>query len=210
MLAKGAASWFDQRGPGLNLQAAQAKEAEYKAAGLAHLTADVEQVLQAAVAPDPLPLALPAPPGGGSREAPQAAAATPPLSRIRVELKAPELKRPSIGKVYAHGQLPVVVDDLAKQLPVPGNPLAGLSGMLREEDINHNAVMEAFSRLDSEIQGWGEHAEATGYGLLPVEEGAEEAEDYTDNTFLTGVAMEGNRGEAQEDAEVLEPSGGRD
>ncbi len=108
----------------------------------------------------------------------------------RVELKPPVLKPPSLSQLYGHAQLPVIIDDLAKVLPDPNNPLAGMTGMLTEKDISHDAVMAAFSRLDSEIRGWGTYAEETGYGLEPVDEGQEEDhEDYTDNTFLTGIGM---------------------
>jgi len=181
-------------------RAVRAIDAEYRAAGLPELTANPDKVLQAAVAPEPsaILLALPSPADELSVAAtlPVSEEPSSQLSRIRVELNAPQLKPPSLSDTYTVAKIPVVIDETAKPLPDPNNPLAGMTGMVRDEDINHNAVMEAFGRLNSEIVGWGVHAEEVGYGLEPVHEGLEEdvegaGEDYADNTFLTGIAMEG-------------------
>lgn len=128
-----------------------------------------------------------------------------------MELNSPQLKPPSLGKTLAAAVAPPIVDETAKALPNPNNKYQGLTGMLRESDVSHDAVMEAFGRLDSEIKAWEGQAEEMGYGLETVAEGLEgpgEAEegDYTDGTFLTGLMMDG--GAAPEGGESGSAAGG--
>lgn len=71
-------------------QAARAKEAEYRAAGLPQLRTDAEQMMESAAPPasSAAPLALPAPPSGSALAAPPAPPAKPP-TQIRCALPPP-------------------------------------------------------------------------------------------------------------------------